>query len=177
MRNGCLDLKIVETPMTDETERLLETLERTPEKISELLFDVPSESIRVRLSPEEFSVLEGICHLRDIEVEGYSVRIRRVLEENNPQLVDLDGARLAAERDYNSQNLDAALHSFSTARTKNVEFLRTIDEDNLQRKGSMQGVGEVTLASLIDMMIEHDAGHLDELERSARLLRSTNAPD
>ena len=155
---------------TDETTRLLNILERTPALISELLSNIPLNTIQLRPSPEEFSTLESICHLRDIEVEGYTVRIRRLLAEDDPQLDDIDGARLAVERDYNSQSLDSALHTFTTARIRNVELLRTIDVDDLQRKGSMQGVGEITLAGLIDMMLEHDEGHLDELRRSVRLL-------
>jgi hypothetical protein len=160
--------------MNDDTETL-QILARMPAMISELLSGVPPESIRVRLSPEEFSVVENICHLRDIEVEGYTVRIRRLLEEDNPQLDDIDGARLAVERDYNRQNLNSALETFTFARKKNVELLSVIKKDDWQRKGSMQGVGEIKLETLIEMMIEHDAGHLDELGRSARLLRSSNA--
>ena len=169
------NIDLIVSRMNDDVETLLETLARMPAQISELLTGIPPESIRVRLSPDEFSVMENICHLRDIEVEGYAVRIRRLLEEDNPQLEDIDGARLAAERDYNSQDLNSAFDAFTVARKKNVELLSTTKKDDLQRKGSMQGVGEIKLETLIEMMIEHDAGHLDELGRSARLLRSSNA--
>lgn len=157
----------------DEIKTLLNILEDTPGQISELLSHIPPQDAQLRLSPEEFSVLESICHLRDIELEGYTVRIRRLLEENNPQLEDIDGARLAVERDYNHQGLDSALEVFTSARAQNVELLRRVNEDDLHRKGSMQGVGEITLGALIDMMIEHDEGHLDELRRSVRLLQRT----
>jgi len=160
--------------MNDETKKLLQTLSRTPVEISDLLSHTPAENIRVRPSPEEFSILESICHLRDIEVEGYTVRIRRLLAEDDPQLDDIDGARLAVERDYNSQRIEPAFETFATERTKNVELLRTINDDDLERKASMQGVGEITLRALIEMMIEHDEGHLDELVRSVRLLNSSN---
>lgn len=158
--------------MNDETKELLQTLARTPKQISELLHAIPLDSIQLRHSPEEFSILESICHLRDIEVEGYSVRIRRLLAEDDPQLDDIDGARLAVERDYNRQRIEPALETFATERTKNVELLCTINENDLERKASMQGVGEISLRALIKMMIEHDEGHLDELSRAGRLLRS-----
>ena len=154
---------------------LLSALERTPALISELLSDIPLYNIQLRPSPEEFSVLESICHLRDIEVEGYMVRIRRLLEENHPQLEDIDGARLAIERDYNHQRLDPALETFTTARVQNIELLRRINDVDLNRKGSMQGVGEITLGALIEMMVEHDEGHLDELRRFVRLLNSSKS--
>jgi DinB superfamily len=162
----------LQSTMNDETKELLQTLARTPAEISDLLSHIPPENIQLRPSPEEFSILESICHLRDIEVDGYTVRIRRLLAEDDPQLDDIDGARLAVERDYNRQRIEPALETFATERTKNVELLRTINEEDLERKASMQGIGEITLRTLIEMMIEHDEGHLDELRRAGRLLRS-----
>jgi len=54
-------------------------------------------------SPDEFSVLENICHLRDLELQGYTPRIRRILAEADPDLADFDGARVAAESSYNNR--------------------------------------------------------------------------
>jgi hypothetical protein len=62
------------------------------------------------------SPLETICHLRDIEAEGYTTRINRILIETNPVLGDIDGGRLAVERNYNDQDPDLALHEFTIAR-------------------------------------------------------------
>src|SRR5688500_2785267 len=38
---------------------------------------------------EHFTPIEQICHVRDVEVEGYHVRFRRTLHETNPFLPDL----------------------------------------------------------------------------------------
>jgi len=35
---------------------------------------------------EPFCAIEHVCHLRDIERDGYHVRIRRLLTEDNPSL-------------------------------------------------------------------------------------------
>lgn len=158
--------------MSDDTKNLLNALERTPAEIAELLSAISPHNINFRPSAEEFSILESVCHLRDIEVEGYSVRIRRLLEEDNPQLEDIDGAQLAALRDYNSQRLEQALQEFKTARMENVELLRTVDQHDLGRRGNLEGTGEITVRSLIAMMAQHDEDHIDDLRRARRLLRS-----
>ena len=49
---------------------------------------------------EPFTPIEQVCHVRDIEVDGYHVRFRRTLQESNPTLLTLDGERLARERRY-----------------------------------------------------------------------------
>jgi len=43
------------------------------------------------LPSDLLSELEHVCHLRDIEQDGYHVRIHRMLEESNPSLLSLDG--------------------------------------------------------------------------------------
>jgi DinB superfamily len=156
--------------MNGEFNEQLDRLIRTPREIAKFLSGVSAESIRIRPTSEEFSILESVCHLRDIEVEGYSVRIRRLLKENNPQLPDIDGSRLATERDYNSQRLDPALEAFATARESNVEILRRANQNDLNRRGVLEGVGEITLHSILAMMVEHDEGHLDELRRAVHML-------
>src|SRR5262245_22938731 len=107
----------------EEIKELLTSLARTPVDISLLLSEIPTSSVNFRHAPDEFSVLENICHLRDIEIEGYAVRIRRILNEENPFLPDLDGSRLAIERDYNRQNLNEAVSAFATARRQNLVLL------------------------------------------------------
>ena len=49
---------------------------------------------------EPFTALEQICHIRDIEIEGYQVRIRRTLEEREPFLPSIDSETIARQRQY-----------------------------------------------------------------------------
>src|SRR5215470_5795814 len=49
---------------------------------------------------EPFTAIEQICHVRDIEVDGYHARFHRTLHEVNPTLFSIDGAALAKERSY-----------------------------------------------------------------------------
>ena len=161
--------------MTDEMpetfEALTAKLAGTPEETARLTRDLPDQAVTIKPSPEEFSVLENICHLRDIEIEGYSTRIRRILSEEHPVLADIDGSRLAVERAYNQQNLNEALQAFSNARQQNVALLRSTNEEQLSRSGELEGVGEVTLGKLLLLMNAHDEGHLDELRMICRLVR------
>ena len=154
----------------EEIRELLTSLARTEVDISLLLAEIPAACITVKPALIEFSVLENICHLRDIEIEGYGVRIQRILSEENPFLSDIDGSRLAIERDYNKQSLSDALASFSSARRQNLDVLNNSAVD-FERTGELEGVGSVTLRKLLEMMFEHDQGHIEELRRVGRLTR------
>ncbi|HKB66015.1 MAG TPA: DinB family protein [Pyrinomonadaceae bacterium] len=150
---------------------LLAYLDETPNQLANFTASLNSDELRFQTSPDEFSILENICHLRDLELQGYTPRIRRILAEADPTLADFDGARVAAESSYNSELPGFALQTFQTARRENVEMLRTLTERQLNREGTLAGVGTITLRRLAEMMREHDEGHLEDLRVLSQRLR------
>ncbi|MBD0370787.1 MAG: DinB family protein [Pyrinomonadaceae bacterium] len=148
----------------EEFQALVVNLEETPGKVRRLVESLGEGEKVWKPVANEFSAIENVCHLRDIEEEGYCVRIQRLMEETEPYLNDLDGARLARERDYNSQNMNEALERFTQARGRNVTTVRSLQLEGLNRRGTFEGTGAVTLGQLLLMMREHDEAHIRELE-------------
>jgi DinB family protein len=110
-----------------------------------------------------FAFVEHAWHLSDLEREGYGVRISRLLTETAPVLPDFDGDRIAREREYLQGDATLALQVFVRARAWNIERLAALDAAALSRRGTQDGVGELTLARVPRMMAAHDAGHVEEL--------------
>jgi hypothetical protein len=135
----------------------------TPGAIRQLVSRMARADLSRRPAGQTWSVLEHICHLRDIEQEGYAVRIEKILDQDHPFLADLDGDKLAAERDYNRQPFDDALLSFVEARENNVRKLRDLSDEQAGRSALFENVGVITLAQLVQMMWEHDRDHLRQL--------------
>ena len=157
--------------MTREDFReVITSLEQTPVVLARVFQQLSQGDLKLKDS-DEFSALENICHLRDLEIEGYGKRIVRILKENNPSLADIDGARLAVERDYNNQDGQAALDAFGAARRQNINFLKDLSPEQIAREGTLEGVGTISLEQLIEMMLEHDQGHLTELLTITRRFR------
>ena len=153
-----------------EIQDLLLQLKTTPGVLAAAVGGLSAEALVLRPESGNFSVLENICHLRDIEVEGYTVRIQRILSEEVPDLADIDGRKLAVERDYNKEDLSAAFNAFTDARRRNLDVLFGLSAKQFARTGELQGVGKVTLTRLLEMMCDHDAGHVDELRIARRRL-------
>lgn len=109
---------------------------------------------------ETFSALEHACHLRDIETEGYQVRIRRLLDEREPSLVSLDGYAMAVEKRYADEDLDRVLPAFRDARRTTLEMLRGLGAEQLERTGDFAEYGRLTLRSLVHYLRSHDQQHL-----------------
>ncbi len=149
----------------EELAELLAALGAAPAKLQTLLDSAADEQLRHRREAGEFSCAESVCHLRDIEIEGYTLRINRILKEDVPVLLDINGGRLAVERDYNEQDITDALRVFSAARQENLTTLSKLDADQLERAGTLEGIGLITLRQLLRAMREHDQGHVADIER------------
>ena len=146
-----------------EFQDVVSFLEETPRHIRQFAAEMTEQDLRWKPSLDEFSVVEQVCHLRDLEREGYSARIRKILAENQPQLPDFDGSRIAKERTYNNQDFESAFREFALAREENVRVMKTLSPDQLNRSGVLEGVGIITLERLFQLMREHDQSHRKEL--------------
>ncbi|HKC63857.1 MAG TPA: DinB family protein [Pyrinomonadaceae bacterium] len=155
---------MLETFAEQEFRDLLEFLTATPSQVRQLSRDFASDELKRKPSTDEFSFLENVCHLRDIEREGYTARISKLLNESNPTLPDIDGARLARERDYNSEDFETVLREFERLRENNVRILGSLGAESLSRSGMFEGVGTINLKTLAAMMREHDEAHRAELK-------------
>jgi hypothetical protein len=67
---------------------------------------------------ETFTAIEQICHIRDIELDGYRKRFHRALNETDPALDSLDSYVIARQRHYSTANAAEVLATFRTARTR-----------------------------------------------------------
>lgn len=166
-----------ENQMTlEEFQSLVGTLEETPDIIQQSGSGLADGDAAWKPSEEAWSLLENVCHLGDLEKEGYAVRIEKLLHEREPFLPDFDGGKLAAERSYNSRNFERALRAFALARRSNVEMIKGLTLDQLNRSGTLENAGTITLGRLLLMMREHDEGHLQDIGSLREQLRRARAP-
>jgi hypothetical protein len=166
------------TMTTEQRLSLAGFLAETPARVRRLVSDLSESDARWKPSAQEFSALEQVCHLSDLEREGYGVRIEKLLHEEEPLLPDFDGGKIAAERDYNSQSLTVALDAFKRAREQNLRAVEALSPADFERAGVLEAVGRITLETLLGKMREHDEGHLRELSelRESLRLRATAEP-
>lgn len=113
---------------------------------------------------EPFAPVEHACHLRDIEIDGYHVRIQRLRDEEAPDLVSIDGFALARQRDYLAADPFAAFAEFGRAREETVRLIGALDESHLTRSGTFGEYGTVTLRGVLHYLRSHDQQHLACLE-------------
>jgi DinB superfamily len=112
---------------------------------------------------ERLTAIEQVCHVRDVEIEGYRVRFHRTRLELAPVLADLPGETMARERHYASADPLAALREFAAARAQTVDTIRGFTPDELNREAIFEG-RRTTLAGLVHFLSSHDHQHLAGLQ-------------
>ena len=113
---------------------------------------------------ERFTPIEQVCHVHDVEVDGYHVRFRRTLQETNPFLPDLGSEALAVQRDYASANTADVLAAFREARARTVALIAELSDAQLARPAVFEDYGAVTLRSLVHYLCSPDQQHLAGLQ-------------
>lgn len=148
----------------DALDMLCDRLKRFPPQVAALIDAVSAPRHRLRPPQGGFSLTEHLCHLRDLEREGFLLRIRRIVDEDMPELHEIDGTTLAAERRYQDQDLFAAWRDWQAARDDTVALLRRHLPVHAQRTGIYGGFGVITLQALAEGIAVHDEQHWGELQ-------------
>ena len=144
----------------------LSSLKSFPDQLEEFFEAVPNSyqhwvpDTWEGIPSESFTAIEQICHVRDVEIDGYHVRFRRLLEEEAPILVSLDGYALAKVRRYSEANPAEVFAAIRTARSHTVELIRNLTDTQLYRTGLFEGYGQLTIRGLIHYLCSHDQQHL-----------------
>jgi hypothetical protein len=113
---------------------------------------------------EPFTAIEQICHVRDIEIEGYQVRFKRTLDEPTPSLPSIDSEAVAKVRNYAGEDPVKVFAEFRAARAETLDLLRRLDDPQFARPAVFEGYGPVTLRALVHYLCSHDQQHLSGLQ-------------
>ena len=150
-------------------------LSAVPQQIEDVVRGLSDQQLSWKPT-EFFSIRENVLHLRDIDVYGYEKRLRLMLTEDYPVLADIDGAKLAIERNYNQQPIEPALADLRRSRATSVQRLKGMPVRDLDRRAEMQGAGPISVRRLLETWIEHDRGHIADLMELRRAIESGKGP-
>jgi hypothetical protein len=158
-----------------------DTLKATPAKLRAALKGVPKKTLLFVPAPGKWSILEIVCHLRDMERDAYLARYQRILAEHEPRLPDIDGELYAVEREYRSASLAEALRDWTRLRKECLKLLARVKGEQWQRAGVHETAGRLTLADLLRRhAVGNDEAHLGQIEaiklRHALLARLESMP-
>jgi hypothetical protein len=148
----------------------LNALAAFPDQLQAHYAAIPAEFVRWApaswegIPSERFTPIEQVCHVRDIEIDGYHVRLHRVLHESNPTLPSIDSEALAAQRSYATSSAEEAFAAFRAARARTVELISGLTAEQFSRTAVFEGYGTLSVRSLVHYLCSHDQQHLAGLQ-------------
>jgi FMN phosphatase YigB (HAD superfamily) len=125
-------------------------------------------------NPQEWSLVEVICHLRDVETEVNLPRIRKLLQESNPFIPGKDTDPWASERQYILQDCMDALSSFISARLELLSVLENLSPGDWQRPARHAILGPTKIQELVGIIASHDRLHIQQAHQILRAVPQTS---
>ena len=141
-------------------------LERTPAALNTLLRDLPETLTRRSEGPDTWSVFDVIGHLIHGERTDWMPRTKIILESGESRPFDKFD-RFAQARESEGKTLPQLLDTFAAERARSLDALRALKltEADLERRGTHQALGTVTLSHLLSTWAAHDLSHLHQISR------------
>ncbi len=122
-----------------------------------------------RLKPGEWSAVEVLAHLADVEVAS-AFRIRKIVAESRPVLTAYDQEAWANALRYGRQDAHEVLATFRAVRDSNVRILRSLAPAQGRRVGVHSEYGPIRLDQLVAHLAEHDLNHVTQIRQNLRSL-------
>jgi uncharacterized damage-inducible protein DinB len=129
--------------------------------------------------PEDgWSLNEVLTHL--VYVEGrYLKRLQRIVAEDNPTVpaIQPEDTPLISETFQQEDTADLLLQ-FKECRAETITFLKTLSPGQWQRPAIHEHTGKTTLRFLVQLLIEHDIEHMNQivqLQQATRKIPERNA--
>lgn len=147
--------------MTKTREELIKELTSSHKQVSVLLESVAHDQ-DWRPGPDEWPFRYLGAHLAAAEKECFLERVRRVMAEENPRFEYYHNN----DRDFSQQHLRDSLQVWALARRGLLNFVRDLPPEKLSRYGTHVNYGRLTILDLLQLMLDHDLGHLNELRQA-----------
>lgn len=116
-----------------------------------------------------WSIQQIIMHLMDSDLIA-SDRMKRVIAENEPQLIGYDESAFAKHLHYEKLDAEAACQAFAINRQLTATILRNLPDEAFSRVGIHNEAGRLTLAQLVQTYVNHLDHHLRFIRDKRRLV-------
>lgn len=155
------DLSSLE-PSFKTKDSILAIMASTPGVLRGLISGLEGDALSHEPTPDDWAVIEVLCHLRDTEIEVHHLQIKTLLEESRPFIPRPDAGVWAKQRRYLNEDGARALREFTSARIETLNKLRGLDDDVWARRARHAIFGPSHFREVIGFMADHDRMHIQQ---------------
>lgn len=168
--NRWLQLADTETfaPDFHSREAQLALMAATPASLDALLRSLDDENCTIKTSPDAWSMIEIVCHLRDSENELNQMQIGLFGNGKEPFIPRPDAAVWARQRNYLDEDPGKAMVEFINARKETSDLLINLPAENWSLPARHSIFGPTNFLEVIGFMTEHDRLHIQQVWKTLR---------
>jgi uncharacterized damage-inducible protein DinB len=145
-------------------EQAVKTISGLPAAVRAAVLGLPAEALRVRPSPGVWSVIEYVCHLRDVYVT-YTVRLYRTRTEQRPTLEPMLSDLRASRFRYIDCDLAAMLDELESASRGFCAEIACTVHDDWDRSATRLPTEQRTARWLVRQAMHEGIHHLGDIRR------------
>lgn len=147
-------------------ESVLAVLRSTPAVLDGLTRPLTAAHWVREPAPDEWAMIELVCHLRDTEREVHAVQIESLLTQDVPFVARPDAAYWAKQRRYQGEDGPTAVSEFAAARVACLDRLQGAPADAWSKQARHAIFGPTNFLEVIGFMAEHDRLHVQQAWRT-----------
>ncbi len=143
----------------------LDAAEKSPKQIAAAVSGLAEKTLRYKLAPDKWCILEILGHLADMEIL-YAYRIRQMLADKDPVIAPIDQNAWAKNLGYLESSSPELVALYGLNRHANLQLLKRLKAEDLQKSACHPELDHrVTVADYVQMMSKHGPNHLEQIER------------
>ena len=146
------------------TAERIDLLIAAPKTLAHLVVEASDAQLDQEPTGAGWTVRTVLAHVRDFEFLEARLALERALAEDGPSVSALDNRVWERDRNRTRDRKEWLLADFALQRQASASILRALREPDWQRQLQTPFAGRLTISSLLDWWLEHDALHVAQLE-------------
>ncbi len=152
--------------MADDRAALLERFRTGYAAVERSLAGATDADLDRRPPSGEWTAREVVHHLADSEATAY-VRLRRLIAEDRPQILDYDEPEYARRLHYD-RPIAASLAVLRAVRDASLELLESLAPEEWEREGTHSASGRYRVDDWLRIYASHSHDHADQIATARR---------
>lgn len=137
-------------------------LEADAQAIAALVGATSDAQARWKPTPEDWSILEVVCHLADEEREDFRARMDTILHRPGESAPPIDPEGWVTERWYNQRDLAGTVADFRAERARSIAWLESLAAPDWDSSYDTR-FGPLRAGDLLASWVAHDLLHIRQL--------------
>lgn len=156
------ELDVPENVTLDDVQKWLVEIDNYTHRLRDVVGNITEEELNKTYREGSWNVRQLVHHIADSQLNMYQ-RLKLALTDNNPIVPPFDQEKWVKLED-NSVSIDYSIQMLEGINARIVALGKHIDKDQLERKFTLKGSGEITVATKLAKLSWHENHHLAHIK-------------